>query len=91
MRLLILSVLLAAACGSSKICNDKTTGNGPACEPGTTVDTTAKACSDDSGAQFICHNGSGYCVVCIGAEFNEGCTPNNSGVQSYCVHSCSDC
>jgi hypothetical protein len=88
---LFCSVLFGAACGHGNTCDNKKTGNGVACDPGTVVDTSASTCHDDTGSAYICRNGSGYCVVCTGTSFDDGCTPNNNGIQSYCVHSCSDC
>ena len=93
MRVLLVSasLLFAAACGSSSVCDNKTPGNGAACDPGTLIDSAAETCADATGAAYICRNGTGYCVICTGVEFNNGCMPNNSAITSYCVHSCSDC
>jgi hypothetical protein len=93
MRTMILGlVLLASACGNSfGICDLKNPPKQDACAAGIVPDTSANVCKDSNGAVFICRNGLGYCVVCNGGSFANGCTMTNNGTDSYCIHDCSDC
>ena len=93
MRKMMVALLLAlAACGgTTSVCQPTTTGQEAACTLGVTENTSAQSCTDSTGSAFICRNGLGFCVVCQGPAFTEGCALSTTGSMSYCVKDCSHC
>jgi hypothetical protein len=95
MRALLISALLAFGCGKSSVCELKAHPTGAdACAAGVNPDPTKQACSDSMGNPFICRSGLGFCVVCSGASFSDGCTISSAsggGSSEYCVHDCDNC
>ncbi len=92
MKRLIPFLFILAACGSNThVCQPGQTPSQDACPPGVVADPSANVCSDESmgaqGARFVCPNGLGFCVVCQGGTFSDGCQIQSS----YCVHDCSSC
>jgi hypothetical protein len=43
------------------------------------------------GNAFICRAGLGYCVICSGGSFSDGCTIAAGSSTEYCVHDCDNC
>jgi hypothetical protein len=89
--ILAIVLLLCAACGNDRgICQSSKTPNEPVCAPGVVPDDKAGNCTDSTGSQFICRNGLGYCVLCNGGSFSDGCKLESPQTM-YCVHDCSGC
>jgi hypothetical protein len=92
MRALLIGLVLFAACGHDSVCELKAKpSGGDACAPGVVPNTTAGACKDSMGNAYICRGGLGFCVVCTGGNFGDGCTLNPNGTLEYCVHDCDHC
>jgi hypothetical protein len=92
MRTLLITALLALGCGNNSVCQLKSHPTGAdVCAPGVNPDPKAQGCSDAAGNPFICRSGLGFCVVCAGASFSDGCTMTGNGSTAYCVHDCNDC
>lgn len=92
MRALLFSLMLFAACGHDSVCELKAKpSGGDTCAAGVVASTTAAACKDSLGDAYICRGGLGYCVICGGAEFSDGCALGSNTTLSYCVHDCTNC
>jgi hypothetical protein len=92
MRALVIAFVLFAGCGKDSVCDLKAKPTGAdACAPGVNPDPSAAACKDAMGNAYICRAGLGYCVVCSGGSFADGCTYTSNGTTSYCVHDCDHC
>jgi hypothetical protein len=93
MRTLLIGfvLVLSAACSKDSVCEQSAKVNGDACVPGINPDPNATSCKDDQGNLYICRGGLGFCVVCNGGNFSDGCTITNNGITSYCVHDCDHC
>ena len=82
----------SAACGgSSSTCNLKQPSGAAACPNGVVEDTSSNRCTDSMGNPYICRSGLGYCIVCTGVSFDDGCQISGSQGNSYCVHHCGGC
>lgn len=94
MRMTLVAFVLAlAACGTgSGACQLPTSAQGATCPAGVTINSSTAGCLDSKGDAYICRNGSGYCVVCEGPTFTDGCAlGGGGGEESYCVHDCDHC
>jgi hypothetical protein len=91
--MILLLVTAVAACGGgSGVCDLKSPPQAAACPAGVVEDSNANRCTDSMGLPYICRNGLGYCLICSGVSFSDGCTISGaSGNNSYCVHHCSGC
>jgi hypothetical protein len=87
---LLLFVFAGCDSSSSGVCQLKAPGQAMACPAGVGASSSAAACTDSTGSRYVCRNGFGYCVVCSGGTFTDGCAIEG-GAQSYCVHDCSNC
>ena len=87
----MLILALAACGGSGGVCDLKQPPQAAACPSGAVEDMTANRCTDSMGNPYICRNGLGFCEICTGVSFSDGCTISGSQGASYCVHHCSGC
>jgi hypothetical protein len=94
MRTLVMASLLLfvgwVGCGNNdSVCRGSSTPQAQSCAPGVVAD---HSCTDSAGNVYICRNGSGYCRVCSGGSFSDGCKlGGGTGTEAYCVHDCDNC